>query len=612
MKTDLCLQRIRQWADKGVIRPLDYQFASVLEAYCQDNPPLLYLAALTSHQLASGNVCLPLSSLMNAEHFWPDGVSEALSEVDWDALQADNRVLGDGQEECPLILDKGRIYLYRYWQHESYVAEKLKQLSAAQPINESVMVQSLSDLFPTNRETVPDWQQIAAAIAVQKRFAVISGGPGTGKTTTVIKLLALYIEQCQVQNKKPIIRLVAPTGKAAARLSESINGAKEQINLHQSISDRIPTEASTLHRLLGVIPDSVSFRHHAGNPLHLDLLIVDEASMIDLPMMARLLQALPDNARLVLLGDRDQLASVEAGSVLADICNWPDELTYTTAQTNMLQRLCQLEAPLGENRESEHPFTDCLALLRKSYRFSEDSGIGHLSRAVNQADEQQIKHLLGAESEDLFFRGLDQQSYKNMLNQVVDFYADIVRQAEAGTPPADLLLHMSQFQLLCALRSGDYGIEGVNESVRNALAQRGLIRGEGLWFPGRPVMVTRNDASTGLYNGDIGITLADDEGRLKVWFEQNGSIRTFLPSRLPEHESVFAMTVHKSQGSEFNSVALLLPPDDHLLLTRELVYTAITRARKALYLYCRSELLVTASKRVTERSGGLSLRLWGK
>ena len=612
MKTDLYLQRIRQWADKGIIRSLDYQLAAVLADYCPDTPELLYLAALTSHQLASGNVCLPLSHLNSAEHFWPETVFEALSEVDWNALKADNTVLGDGQAECPLILDKGRVYLYRYWQHESYVADELKRLSTALPISESLMVQSLHALFPTNVDTTPDWQKIAAAIAVQKRFAVISGGPGTGKTTTVIKLLALYIEQCQAQNKKPIIRLVAPTGKAAARLSESISGAKEKINLQQTISDQIPTEASTLHRLLGVIPDSVSFRHDVHNPLHLDLLIVDEASMIDLPMMARLLQALPDNARVVLLGDRDQLASVEAGSVLADICNWPGELAYTSAQNAMLQRLCQLETPLCEGHDAEHPFTDCLALLRKSYRFAVDSGIGHLSRAVNQADEQRIKSLVEGQSEDLFFRGLDQQSYRDMLNQVVDFYADIVRQAEDGETPADLLEHMSQFQLLCALRSGDYGIEGVNESVRTALAQRGLIRGEGLWFPGRPVMVIRNDASTGLFNGDIGITLMDDEGRLKVWFEQNGIIRAFLPSRLPEHESVFAMTVHKSQGSEFDSVALLLPPDDHPLLTRELVYTAITRARRRLYLYCRGELLVTASKRVTERAGGLSLRLWDK
>ncbi len=449
-------------------------------------------------------------------------------------------------------------------------------------------------------------QKLAAATAAARPFAVISGGPGTGKTTTVAKLLAILVETGLQGGKAPAIRLVAPTGKAAARLTESIGAALQALDLPPEWVEAIPTEAGTLHRLLGVIPGRSQFRHHRGNPLHLDLLVVDEASMVDLPMMARLLDALPSHARLILLGDKDQLASVEAGAVLGDICSFIEQ-GISPAQADWLSRQTGYRlqgTPAGAS------VRDSLCLLSKSWRFDQHSGIGQLARACNSGDGAAVEAVWGMGFADIRLHPWAGEAYNALIAEGVAGYGSYLKAARASEDPAAVFKAFNGFQILCALRDGPFGVTGLNERLELALAKAGLIQRDGDWYAGRPVMVVRNDHGVGLYNGDMGLCLPDETGRLKVWFEQpDGTLRALLPSRLPPHETVYAMTIHKSQGSEFAHTVLVLPDSPSPLLTRELVYTGITRAKARLDLYGDRALLAQAVRKKTERYSGLAQRL---
>lgn len=488
---------------------------------------------------------------------------------------------------------------------------------------------SITDLSVLD-ELVPlaacvNWQKVAAAVALSKRFAVISGGPGTGKTTTVTKLLAALIEQAQSNNEYPTIKLVAPTGKAAARLTESIGKAVAGLPVSTELKQAIPTDASTLHRLLGAIPNSAEFRHNQDNPLHLDILVVDEASMVDLPMMYKLIDALPKHARLILLGDKDQLASVEAGAVLGDICSF-NTLGFSQAQATQIARLTGYST-LAHATNLQPSIADSLCMLKKSYRFDARSGIGQLSQAVNSGSAQKVDWVWQKEFADIAKYSIDSQNYSQLIQSLVAEYSHYLKRinivqrdvetdiAESASQKAKAVLDLfSRCRLLCAIREGDFGVKGLNQRVERALAARKLIQvQEELWYHGRPVMVTRNDHSLGLYNGDIGICMLDEsdsQPRLKVFFElPDGSVKSVLPSRVPEHETAYAMTIHKSQGSEFEHTLMILPPEFTPILTRELIYTGITRAKKRLSLYVDERVMKRGIKVRTERASGLVERL---
>ena len=425
-------------------------------------------------------------------------------------------------------------------------------------------LEALDELIPLHYTI--DWQKIAAAVAVTRRFAVISGGPGTGKTTTVTKLLVALITQYQQLGINPIIKMVAPTGKAAARMTEQMGKAVQALALSQEITHAIPQEASTLHRLLGAKRNSAEFKHNARNPLHLDVLVVDEASMVDLPMMHKLLTALPPAARLVLLGDKDQLASVDAGSVLGDICSFHRQ-GYSAEQRESLAELTgfNLISELPETIATSSPVADSLCMLRKSYRFHAESGIGFLARGVNQGDSRAVERTWQQGFTDISHHSLSESQYHELIKLMVCSYQGYLSAIhQQATTPNDLSLATSvlkQFgssRLLCAVREGDFGVTGLNQRIQSALNQAQLIQHKDqLWYHGRPVMITKNDPGLGLFNGDIGICITEvDElnqsRRLKVYFElPDGTTRGVLPSRVPQHETAYAMTIHKSQGSEF-------------------------------------------------------------
>jgi len=584
------MTRVEQLYEQGLIRRVDYYFAVWLREQGCTSETLEVLAALVSQQSGEGHICIHLAHLDELFSEWPISLKvqmESASQPEMIAALVDQSLLGDGSKLTPLVLDKGRLYLYRYWLHECQVAQTLLARSLPVATDHAFLDNALNDLFGVNQHET-DWQRVAAATAVQRKVAIISGGPGTGKTTTVTKMLAIYLllQQRLSPHNQPVIRLAAPTGKAAARLSESIATAKHGLNLSDDILAGLPEQGTTLHRLLGARPAEHGYRYNAENPLHVDLLVVDEASMVDLPLMAALLSALPQSARLVLIGDRQQLASVEAGSVLGDLCAIPDD-------------------------PAERTFAPSVAFLKKSYRFCEDSGIGALAKGVNSGEIKAVREVLNRGYQDLEVIPAPTSDNERLIAEMLKRYAPYVQAVEQHQEPFELLKLFGTFQVLCGQRRGVLGVETLNPLFEKALVMKHNVSMNGRWYAGRPVMITRNDASLGLYNGDIGITLLDKmTGRFKVWFDLGGKLASFSTSRLPSHETVFAMTVHKSQGSEFDHVLLVLG-EDNRVNSRELVYTGITRAKKKCILYGAIKTLESSTQKPTLRMSGLAERIWG-
>ncbi|MGB4190282.1 MAG: exodeoxyribonuclease V subunit alpha, partial [Syntrophales bacterium] len=371
-------------------------------------------------------------------------------------------------------------------------------------------------------------------------------------------------------------------------------------------------EASTLHRLLGRRAGSPPRGRDEGEPLPFDAVLVDEASMVSLQLLYGLVRTLSVDARLILLGDRDQLASVEAGAVLGDLCGQRRDRPYSVPAGEAIARASGETVPLPADGESPSPVGDCIVELRRNWRFGAESGIGELSRAVRDGSREEALSILeGGGRGDLGFRPVPRpRDLSRALRDIVTAgYGDYMQ----GDGPAEIFLRFNRFRILCALREGLWSVGALNAAVQAILAREGRLRPGRLWYEGRPVMVTRNDYGLRLFNGDVGIALADPGagGDLRVFFPApDGTMRTFEPYRLPEHETAFAMTVHKSQGTEFDRVLLVLPETDARVLTRELLYTGVTRARKRVDLWAGGEALRAALSRRIERVSGLRTQLW--
>jgi exodeoxyribonuclease V alpha subunit len=668
-------ETLQRWQQLALLRPLDVALVQMLQHAATDttsnpaSPPDVFWLwlALASSQLAQGHLCLDLAqAFIN-----PESLQSAAqrSRASSDALKTfvqtqqlpdlllllkqHNVVVdssGDVAATTPFVLIATRLYLRRYWQYEQHIAgfiQQSSQLTAGLRQHfPAPQVQSwLQQLFPSSKAAKVDFQQLACAMAVSSRFAVITGGPGTGKTTTVVKLL-LLLQQVQLQQggRRPLtIRLAAPTGKAAARLSLSVTQALQKLvpalGWDDAVTQSIPTAAQTLHRLLGSGPDRAQFRFHQDFPLPLDVLVVDEASMVDVAMFAAMLLALPASARLILLGDKDQLASVEAGAVMAELCRDAQLGGYSQQTADWLFQLTGQAVPDELISLKPQQLEQQLVMLRTSHRFGADSGIGQLATAVNAGDAVAATDILRQPPPDVRWLRLNPDSAEfsflmqhghpeQPLAAGFSAYLKLVQAVPASSASDEdydrwalaVLNTFAGFQVLAAVRQGKYGVEQLNLRIAAILARQQLIpRTEG-WYAGRPVMVVQNDYSTGLMNGDVGICLprfetTDGEPQLRVVFvsadansNQQAPVRWLLPSRLPQVETVFAMTVHKSQGSEFGHALLVLPEQGSALLNRELIYTGITRAAKQFSLLCADEkVLKQAVIQRTERSGGLRL-----
>jgi exodeoxyribonuclease V alpha subunit len=652
-----------------------------------------YLIIKLSQALSRGEVCIDYSQLYDIQQKAGVGLAELNSHLQnfITVHSEDENLAGLAKQDpydlvinYPLVSMQGRLYFSRYWFYQQQVyfciSSRLRVcgLQASESETNGLEINSLEinssekselsttlqQLFPPSQQAIQtDWQMIAAANACLNRFSVITGGPGTGKTTTVTRLLAALISQ------QPNLRvaLAAPTGKAAARLVESILAAKAQLAKTFPLAEKIPVTSFTLHRLLGWRPNGFTYNHKKTLPY--DLVIVDEASMVDLPMMAQLMEALGENTRLILLGDKDQLASVEAGSVLGDLCDSGISINDYPAhgiqniRATQLEQLCGFQVgQLSAFVEADAPLmANSLTQLRVSHRFTSDSGIGKLATAVNVGRADWVSQSFQRHDDIHFYNCLSAPSSHNnkfsnaklskeksdqviaaeqaWQQQVVDGYGHYLNAIEQDKSPFDVLQLFNKFQLLCALRQGSSGLHALNERVQTLLQSRGLLNidmtatavGQNRWYVGRPVMISRNDYDLNLFNGDIGIAMmvesangdsnGDDRGserELKVCFidsasdTKDGKIRQLLPTRLPEHETAFAMTVHKSQGSEFEDVALVLPDVANAVISRELIYTAITRGKKTFSLYANKEVLEQGINSRIERASGLRDLLFKK
>lgn len=653
---------LQAWADKGWLRRLDNALANfILELDPSASPALLVCTAVLSQMEGRGHTCLPLRLLVNTPDeilVWPEQAQAELQTlwaslpshlVAWlDALRMSSLVrTPENQPDSgqPLVLggteEEPLLYLRRYWLNEQQVAREVLQRSASsQVVDEALAAKWLDRLFdstvkPESDDQDVDWQKLACAVALRASLTVITGGPGTGKTYTAARLLALLFAM-SIEPQRLRVALAAPTGKAAARLRQSIDLSLKELSTR--LGDDLDLEAftqrmgaaKTLHSLLGARVDTRQFRFNAVNLLDVDILIVDEASMIHLEMMSALLQAMPPGSKLILLGDKDQLASVEAGAVLGDLCREavhggynPETARYVTATTGKA-----LRSEFLANTAHTTSLTQQTVMLRKSRRFG--GLIGQLAQAVNVGDGDTAQKLISDDT-----TGVLQATIHPSVKTILDLatkgragapacYADYLQILNARPKIAteqigdheawvkSVLTAFERFRILCAVHDGEWGTLGLNQSVQRALEQAGLLKLRGEWFVGRPVMVTRNDPQVGVFNGDVGVTLPGPPGAtvMRVYFLDGDNLRSVGVSRLAHVETAFALTVHKSQGSEFMHTALVLPPGGGKVLTRELVYTGITRARESFTLIeAQERLLQLGIKRKSRRASGLEMRM---
>ncbi len=616
--SDRCLAQLQD------VEAIDYFLATALQQSLNSDSDMLFHLLLALHgSLRQGHSCLAINDVAG-QWLWADMASDKSG-----YRFADAPALVALLESChlhaealkPLVFERERLYLRRYWTFETELADDLRARIQPQPLSSSQRVtarNTLGQLFPqapinlpgeTPTAVEPDWQAVAVANALGRRLSIISGGPGTGKTYTVTRLLATLQAVAEGSLR---IAMTAPTGKAKQRLQESIAEAKGQLansGLDAALLDSIPEDAQTLHRLLGVRPNSTWLRHHRNNPLAVDLLLIDEASMVDLPMMTRVLRALPASAQLILVGDANQLPSIAVGSLLSDLASIPHP-GYSAATVAAIQDLSGYQMP-GASSESQ----DYISFLHKSHRFDGKGGIGLLAtEVISLAADSSWTRLQQARSEELLATSASQGQLtyipplklEHWLERAVDYY---YRHLATAADIESAFERLAQFRILVPTRVGQWGVEALNERIEALLARRNPSIKPGCHYHGRPIMITRNHPSLNVYNGDVGLIWRDDNGKLEARFVQEGGIRSINLGLLPEVESVYAMTIHKTQGSEFSHVAILLPEQPTKLLSPELLYTGITRAKAHCYIAAAESVWKRGLEKRTARNSGLKERL---
>ncbi len=595
---------------QGQLDELDLQLARLLLRLHPDMSPAAALAAaLTSHALSEGHTCLPLEEaveLLQSSPSLADKEQPLVSELRYHLLTSGAAVEAgyEADDPRPLVLDQAnRLALLRWYRAERSIVQGLGERAGALcKVDTNKAQKLLQELFPADpagqNSTSPNLQRCAAALALYKRLLILCGGPGTGKTYTLARILALYTALAPTH---PRIALAAPTGRAAMRLGEAIREAAASMPvLFQGHS--LP-EPQTLHRLLGFQPQSGAFLRNASNPLHVDLLVVDEASMVDVLLLEALLAALPTQSRLILCGDPGQLPPVEPGSLLHALDNLP-EPSYSEELSQHLQQVCGDSLPSNQmgaafDRETDI-LAECRISLRQAHRFGRESGMLALAQALQEPAPEAFSQALTRTWPDIRLHAPVEAD--GLLPGLLYDLLHPLRQAKNVQEATSAF---ARFRVLCALREGPWGVSGINGCCKQLVQRQGRIPTRQDIYQGLPILILRNDYGLRLYNGDTGIIWPDADGGLMAWFENEEGLRPFAPVTLPPWQPAYAMTVHKAQGAEFARVLLLLPPDDNPLLSRELLYTAITRAKQELTLFAGTELLHTIAARRLSRHPNL-------
>ena len=568
---------------------LAYQFAKYIERQDNNSDALIVLtAALLSEAVSKGHVCLNLVRVgelgMGLDEILPDSVAL------WVTKLRESHLVGKAGDLTPLVLtDSGLLYLYRYWQAEHQVAvlirERLKSVALQ---DETLLKQYIANWTSSQPEL--DWQKVAVLMALTRQFCVISGGPGTGKTTIVIRLLEAFSNQ----DKTLRVALAAPTGKAAARMQQAIAMVRQD-------SSKEDVLAKTVHRLLGITPNNEQGKYNAENPLAVDVLIVDEASMIDILLMSKILKALPKTARLILLGDSKQLASVDSGAVLADLCR-----AYAGFSECFAEGVLRLTGQALPSVKATSLMADTVVILKHSYRFDKQSEIGQLAQSVQAGDSDKFINVLMRTGDTIWWQ--KKMDKATIVKRVMKLYFTFFEAIKTQQDPLTCMQLFEKTQVLCALNNGAESVDSVNSLIEQALAKQSWRTHQG-FYHGRPIMVMKNDYSQGLFNGDTGLVMNNDQGVLAACFLDNRMLRWVPLNRLPAHETAYAMTVHKSQGSEFEEVCIILPEQATALLTRELLYTAMTRAKVKISLIATESILIQAVTSQQDREMGLMMEI---
>lgn len=641
---------LREWRRSGLIRDIDLHFAGFIGRIAgnKPDPALLLAAALVSQATCNGHICLALDKVAGKPWPPPPGDAPGPDETGDDdaaptalpkpitlpaydewirklklATDCVTTRMTANIERRPIVLDEKhkRLYLYRYWQCEETVAQNLHARAKAEPDDALVppaIGEKIRQYFPDKPgATGIGLQRLAVLVGLRRRLVVITGGPGTGKTFIVARLLALMLDA------KPdlVVRVAAPTGKAAKRMIDSIHEAVQNLHLSDDIRGRLPGDASTLHRLLGAMGEGIQFRHGPHNPIEADIVIVDEASMIDLPMAARLVGALRPTTRLILLGDMRQLEAVEPGNVFGDLCLAVDRPNAFSTATLDAWKKSGLDAGIpGVTWDGQDGLGDGLVRLTYSHRFLRCPSIAQFSESIVGDDADKAVQVLGGKQDDLTWVRDDlANQLDSICKQYAVDYAVIAKGMKdigdsESQPPGLLQVAFTNYtdqRLLCALRGGPFGVRRINARIEELLG--GKVKGKGReWYPGRPIIITRNNYGQSLMNGDVGLASVAEDGTVRIWFEPasaGGEYRPFPPQLLPEFEVAHALTVHKSQGSEFNKVILVLPDRFSLVLTRELLYTGVTRAKNNVKVLGTEAIIRHAIGELAVRESGLKSAL---
>ncbi len=582
--------------DAGILTPLDVLSAATIgRMRSEDDQDVLLAAALAVRGTRFGHVCIRLRTQQDAvfvdglEAVATDALPWPLPEA-WEAAVAGSPLVSDGEGDTPLVLVDDRLYLQRYHAYEDLVAGFIADRIGNGTQGPDPAVSGLLDVaLSSDGAAGPTRQRLAAAIALSGRFTVIAGGPGTGKTHTIAAMLSAL---AQSDEPFPLVALAAPTGKAAARLGEAMTEAATVIG-GDAGECLLGVEGTTIHRLLGYHPARGRFLHDRDNRLPHDLVIVDEMSMVSLPLAARLLSAVRDDATVVLVGDPYQLESIEAGTVLADIVG--------PAGSDDREKVASAGPPIAEH----------VVVLDRVHRYAEGGEIAAFADAVRTGDADEAIRLLSTGSDGLaWIRGDTGKDFDALVERITEHRIDLVDLARDPGSIDQALEALGGLAVLCAHHRGQQSVDLWRHLIEAALDEQypGLRFGAE-WYPGQPVMITTNDYRLNLFNGDIGVTVETDDGP-KVAFARGG-IRTFLRSHIGDHVTVHAMTIHKSQGSQFTEVVVALPAESSRLLTRELLYTAVTRASNKVTLVGDEAVFRHAIDRSVERASGLGVRLWG-
>lgn len=596
------LESLNKLCEGGIVSLLELEYVRYLTEINPDEcDEVLWAAAACLHAQRNGHVCLDFDAV-RGDYVFNDHRSElkftdALTKK-WIEKLNDSDLVSNGRKLNPLVLEENRLYLHKFWKYEEELAAWLAEKSRVEnDIDDTVtkaihsVVKPKADLFEVN------WQQVAIYLSFLKNLLVISGGPGTGKTYTVLSILASHV--LVYENQK--IALAAPTGKAARRLSESIEQGKQHLpNEAVENLDRIH-DATSVHKLLGSDYSGTRFKFNEKQKLPYDLVVIDEASMLDINMWIRLIRAIGENTKLIVLGDKDQLASVEAGSILGDICQ--GENSFSTKISEEISKASGMQVPQTKNKPA---INDCILFLKKSYRFGENSGIQQFAEAVNAFDDNTAIEVL----KDPAYKDISWVTPNDtVIKKVIEDYA-VSHYLEYSKLVKDVILSASnKRKILCSVRNGPMGMNRINQMAERRIRLQNGTVGSREWYAGRIIMATKNNHTLKIRNGEIGVCLGEEASRISF---EGEDVREISTTRMNEYEPAYAITIHKSQGSEFDDVAILLSGSVKTILSKEILYTSVTRARKNTLVIGNEDTIREAIKHSVNRNSGLQLKIWGR